>query len=96
MSGILSATRRLRRVWSAVVVVLALTASPAFAVFPGGSDPGGHSGGGGGTGGGGGGGGGHAPEIGVGAAASALTLLAGATLIALDRRRRALKAEPQA
>lgn len=93
MSGILSATRRLRRVWSAVVVVLALTASPAFAVFPGGSDPGGHSGGGGGTGGG---GGGHAPEIGVGAAASALTLLAGATLIALDRRRRALKAEPQA
>jgi hypothetical protein len=36
------------------------------------------------------------PEIGLGAAASALTLLAGATLIALDRRRRALKVEPQA
>ena len=83
--------RRLRpsRLFAAATLSLALVATPAFAVFPGndtGGDPGG--GGGGSKGGGGGGGGGDVPEIGLGAAASALTLLVGVTLIALDRRRR--------
>ena len=99
MKRLLNVTRRLPRVWAAAVVALALAASPALAVFPGGGGgPGGGPGGGtsGGNPGGGGGGGGQVPEIGLGAAASALTLLVGATLIALDRRRRALPAEPQA
>src|SRR5262245_3871449 len=98
--------RLIMRASGAALLTLILTASPAFAVFPGngGGGTGGPGGGGTGAGGGGGGGGGGGPptptgtvpEIGLGAAASALTLLAGATLIALDRRRRALKAEPQA
>jgi hypothetical protein len=80
------------------VLSLALMATPAFAVFPG-NDPGGGGGGGGGSSGGGGGTPGthgSVPEIGLGAAASALTLLVGVTLIALDRRRhRSAKVEPQ-
>ena len=97
MTRFLKLTRHIPRVWGAALLTLALLASPAFAVFPGGGGgPGGGPGGGTGGGGGGGGGGGQVPEIGLGAAASALTLLAGATLIALDRRRRALQVEPQA
>ena len=98
MKRLMSVTRRLPRVWGAALLTLALAASPALAIFPGGGTPGGGGPGGGTSGGtpGGGGGGGQVPEIGLGAAASALTLLAGATLIALDRRRRALQAEPQA
>lgn len=77
---------------AAALLTLAVTAGPALAVFPGGGPPGGPPGGG--TGGGG--GGNPIPEIGLGAAASALTLLVGLTLIALDRRRRAWKAQPEA
>ena len=84
-------------VWAAVLVTLVLTAGPALAIFPGGGGGTGGGGGGGGTGGGGGGGGGgnQVPEIGLGAAASALTVLVGATLIAVDRRRRQSPVEPQ-
>lgn len=77
----------------AAIFCLLLLTTPAFAVFPGG-DPGGGGGGGGGSSGGG--GGGQVPEIGLGAAASAITLLVGITLIALDRRRhRTASVEPQ-
>jgi hypothetical protein len=74
-----------------------LSVSPALAIFPGGGDGGGGGGGGTGGSGGGGGGGGQVPEIGLGAAASALTLLIGVTLIAWDRRRKDVsQAEPTA
>jgi hypothetical protein len=86
--------------WAAVLVTLVLTAGPALAIFPGSGGGTGGGGGGGGTGGGGGGGGTpggqqNVPEIGLGAAAAALTLLIGATLIAVDRRRREARVEPQ-
>lgn len=74
---------RTLRVWGATALAVALTAGTALAIGPGGG-PGG--GGGGGTGGGS--GGNPVPEINPGSAAAAITLLVGATLIVLDRRRR--------
>jgi hypothetical protein len=84
-------------VWAVSLLTLALMAGPALAIFPGNGGGSGGGGGGGGTSGGGGGAGGQnqVPEIGLGAAASAMTLLVGITLIALDRRRRDARAEPQ-
>jgi hypothetical protein len=98
MKSWIARTRRLlgrSGVWAAALLIVAMASGPAFALFPGGGTGGGGGGGGGGTGGGGGGGGTQAPEISAGAAASALTLLVGATLIALDRRRRATRVQPQ-
>lgn len=94
MSRWFSGTRRVAGrswVWCAAVLALALVGSPALAIGPG-AGPGGGGGGGGGTGGGG--GGNVIPEINPGSAAAALTLLAGATLIVLDRRRKT-KAAPE-
>ena len=79
------------RTWAAAVLGLVLTASPAWAVFPGGNGGGG-GGGGGGTGGGG--SGGQVPEINPGGAGAALALLAGVTLIAWDRRGRVASPAP--
>ncbi|HKB05107.1 MAG TPA: hypothetical protein VKD90_22980 [Gemmataceae bacterium] len=91
--------RAARRSWggAAAVLALVLVAGPVLAVGPGTGPTGGGRGGGGDTGGGGGGGPGgtQVPEINPGSAAAALTLLTGATLIVLDRRRRT-QAAPEA
>ena len=97
--GFVGAVWRTRRprTWAAVVLGVVLTVSPAWAIFPGGGGGDGGGGGGGGGGGttrGGGGGGGQVPEINLGAAGAALSFLIGATLIAWDRRRRAVSSAP--
>src|SRR5262245_10825863 len=85
---------RVTRSWmiALALVSLAVGAAPALAVGPGGGPTGGGGGGGGtkggSSGGGGGGGGGTVPEINPNAAAAALTLLGGMTLILTDKLRR--------